>query len=345
MKKIINYASLLLLFCLPAMAQNTASASGNWDDCATWGNPTATGIMQNATDTKTINTGINVTQNVAWSTKTVDFGTGNGSISFADNTKSIDFVTDGGNDKACGPVITALTCASAVKTGTLTMGTVASNVSVKVPYTGGNGLAYPAGTGIASTGVTGLTATLAAGTLTSSTGDLTFSITGTPGGTGTTATFAVTFGGQSCSFSVAVAAGPAIITGPVTGGSRSVMGTYLPSKNTGYMYGFDGLPIQCLRNTTTTVTYGANNGGSYPAKTMSPGYGLTMSTPGGTLNPAGGTITITASGVAVAATQIITASWSVDVPFNFTVAGKDIPFSVKIGVSAGGIAANWCPEH
>lgn len=107
MKKItlLSLFGLLLTF-IPTMAQNTASVSGNWDDCATWGNPTTTGIIQNETDTKTINTGINVVQNTAWSTKTVDFGTGNGSISFADNAKSIDFVADGGSDKSCTPPCT-----------------------------------------------------------------------------------------------------------------------------------------------------------------------------------------------------------------------------------------------
>jgi hypothetical protein len=34
-------------------AQNTASTSGNWDNCTTWGNPAS--IIQNITDTKTIN--------------------------------------------------------------------------------------------------------------------------------------------------------------------------------------------------------------------------------------------------------------------------------------------------
>lgn len=89
-----------------AFAQNTASVSGNWDNCSTWGNPSS--IFQNNTDTKTINTGISVTQNTTWSTNNVNFGTGNGSISFADNTKSIDFVTDLGPDKSCciAPVIT-----------------------------------------------------------------------------------------------------------------------------------------------------------------------------------------------------------------------------------------------
>ncbi|WP_296142811.1 hypothetical protein [uncultured Flavobacterium sp.] len=108
MKKTINCAAFFgLLFSFAGLnAQNTATTSGNWDNCTTWGNPSS--IIQNQTDTKTINTGINVIQNTTWSTKTIDFSTGNGSVSFTDNTKSIDFVTDLGPDKSCciAPTIT-----------------------------------------------------------------------------------------------------------------------------------------------------------------------------------------------------------------------------------------------
>jgi hypothetical protein len=98
--------------------------------------------------------------------------------------------------------VSALTCGSAVVSSTATVNTVFSG-SATVPYTGGNGAAYTAGTAISSTGVTGLTATLAAGTLVSGAGNLTYAIAGTPTSTGT-ASFAITFGGQTCSFSVTV---------------------------------------------------------------------------------------------------------------------------------------------
>lgn len=112
MNKVIKYSIFLaLLISLSTAAQNTASISGNWDDCTTWGTPAT--LFNNTTDTKTINTSVNVTQNTAWSTNNVNFGTGNGSISFADNAKSIDFVTDAGNDKTCvcptAPVVTNIT--------------------------------------------------------------------------------------------------------------------------------------------------------------------------------------------------------------------------------------------
>jgi uncharacterized protein (TIGR02145 family) len=98
----------------------------------------------------------------------------------------------------------ALNCGGATLTGNLFNGSVASGVSVLVPYTAGNGGSYAAQT-ISSTGVVGLTATLAAGTLANGAGSLTYTITGTPTTSGT-ASFAITVGGQSCSFTVSVGA-------------------------------------------------------------------------------------------------------------------------------------------
>jgi uncharacterized protein (TIGR02145 family) len=98
----------------------------------------------------------------------------------------------------------ALNCGSATLTGNLYNGSVASGVSASVPYTAGNGGSYAAQT-ISSTGVVGLTATLGAGTLANGAGSLTYTITGTPTTSGT-ASFAITVGGQSCSFTVSVAA-------------------------------------------------------------------------------------------------------------------------------------------
>jgi hypothetical protein len=100
--------------------------------------------------------------------------------------------------------ITALSCSSATFSATPTASSAFTGTAT-VPYTGGNGAPYSAGSAIASTGVTGLTATLSAGTLASGAGSVTFAITGTPSAAGTAA-FAVTVGGQSCSFSITVSA-------------------------------------------------------------------------------------------------------------------------------------------
>ncbi len=100
--------------------------------------------------------------------------------------------------------LTTIDCAGGTTTGTLTSGTAANGVSTAISYTGGNAGTYSAQT-VASTGVTGLTASLVADTLANGNGTITYTITGTPASAGT-ASFAITLGGQSCSFTVNVAA-------------------------------------------------------------------------------------------------------------------------------------------
>ncbi|MFZ4545175.1 MAG: hypothetical protein ACOYOA_14070 [Saprospiraceae bacterium] len=76
------------------------------------------------------------------------------------------------------------------------------NGPLTISYTGGNQGGYTAQT-IISTGVIGLTANLNAGTIVSGTGNLVFTISGTPNTSGI-AVFAVSVGGQSCSFTMEV---------------------------------------------------------------------------------------------------------------------------------------------
>ncbi|MDJ1500122.1 DUF3500 domain-containing protein [Xanthocytophaga agilis] len=101
--------------------------------------------------------------------------------------------------------VSALTCSSAIFSTTTAISGSSYTGTATVPYTGGNSVAYAAGDAIASTGVTGLTATLQAGMLSSS-GNLVYTIAGTPASSGT-ASFAIAFGGQSCSLSLSVGAG------------------------------------------------------------------------------------------------------------------------------------------
>lgn len=96
----------------------------------------------------------------------------------------------------------ALNCGSTTFSGSAVSGTAYTGTAT-VPYTGGNGVAYSAGSAIASSGVTGLNAILQAGTLASGSGNLTYSVSGTPSGTGT-ATFALSFGGQTCNLALTV---------------------------------------------------------------------------------------------------------------------------------------------
>jgi len=137
MKKIIQFGFLLLLVSLSVSAQNTATVSGDWDSCATWGNPAS--IFNVVTDTKTISNGINVVQNTTWGAKAVDFGTGNGSISFASSANSIDFVTDAGGDKNCVPCSTAPVISGVTVTATSAMtGITSKNTKIAFNLTGTN---------------------------------------------------------------------------------------------------------------------------------------------------------------------------------------------------------------
>lgn len=111
--------------------------------------------------------------------------------------------------------VAALSCGSAVFSTTAASGSTYTG-TVLVPYTGGNAATYAAGSATASTGVTGLNATLQAGTL-GSTGNLTFVITGTPSAAGT-ATFPLSFGGQTCSLALTVS------SGSTSGGAATITG-------------------------------------------------------------------------------------------------------------------------
>jgi YHYH protein len=106
--------------------------------------------------------------------------------------------------------ITSLSCGSGSFSTVATIN-IAYSATATIPYSGGNGVAYNAGTTINSTGVTGLTATLQAGTLANGTGNLSFSVSGTPSSSGT-ASFAISFAGNSCSLSLTVnpAGGPVL---------------------------------------------------------------------------------------------------------------------------------------
>jgi len=110
----------------------------------------------------------------------------------------------------CGPpamgTIAALDCEGATQNGTLISGVAAGGVSSVVSYTGSNGGTYNGQT-VTSAGVTGLTASLPAGTFTSGSGSLTYTITGTPLTTGT-ASFFLSIGGQSCELTRTVSPPP-----------------------------------------------------------------------------------------------------------------------------------------
>ncbi|PZR40715.1 MAG: hypothetical protein DI538_03285 [Azospira oryzae] len=98
--------------------------------------------------------------------------------------------------------VETLLCSSTTFSATATVN-VTYSATATIPYTGGNGIAYTDGAAISSSGVTGLTATLAAGVLAEGAGNLTYTIAGTPASSGT-ASFALSFGGQSCTLELVV---------------------------------------------------------------------------------------------------------------------------------------------
>jgi glycosidase len=101
--------------------------------------------------------------------------------------------------------IGTLDCATAFVAENATTGAAYSN-SITVSYSGGNGVTYAAGNPVPSTGVTGLTATLQSGTLANFSGKFAFLITGTASAVGT-ASFAISFGNQSCTINLPVIKG------------------------------------------------------------------------------------------------------------------------------------------
>ncbi|MFN5346270.1 MAG: FISUMP domain-containing protein [Bacteroidota bacterium] len=101
--------------------------------------------------------------------------------------------------------ITALNCSSTTNNGTLTSGEATNSVSSILTYTGGNGGTH-SGQVVGSTGVSGLTASLAAGVFATGSGNLTYTITGTPSAAGI-ASFALNIGGQTCILNRTVNAG------------------------------------------------------------------------------------------------------------------------------------------
>ncbi len=194
----------------------------------------------------------------------------------------------GGGTTPVTASITALNCPT-VSFNAVATANVAYAATATVPYTGGNAVAYLAGSSVVSTGVTGLTATLVAGTLANGTGNLSFTVAGTPSAAGT-ANFPVTFGGQTCSFALTVnAAGPTLPTiSALACGSGSFSST---------------ATVAVAYTATATVPYNGGNGIAYSAGTTiaSTGVtGLTATLMAGTLASGTGNLSYSVSGTPTA---------------------------------------------
>jgi hypothetical protein len=208
-----------------------------------------------------------------------------GLVIYNTTTNCLNFYIGSGWNEVCGTtslpsgLIGGLNCGSATSNGSLTEGLAAGGVSSEIPYTSGNGGTHNGQTAT-STGVTGLTASLSPGTFANGAGVLIYTITGTPSASGT-ASFALTIGGQSCSFTITVqvnlvalypansvfcASGPTAIvdvTNPTTGKTwmdRNLGASQVASSSTDaaaygdlYQWGRRSDGHQC-RNSATTGT-------------------------------------------------------------------------------------------
>jgi hypothetical protein len=229
----------------------------------------------------------------------------------------------------CTPPLAALTglnCAGATTIGTLTSGSPANGVSTLVSYTGGNSGTYTAQS-VSSTGVTGLTASLAAGTLASGNGSVTYTISGTPAASGT-ASFAISLGGQNCSFNVTVSAPLAVLTTLNCTGATTT-GTLT-----------SGSPANGV---STLVSYTGGNSGTYTAQSVSSTgvTGLTASLSAGTLANGNGSLNYTISG---------TPATNGTASFAISLGGQSCTFNVVIGnqgsaIGNGTSTTNWPTEN
>jgi hypothetical protein len=226
------------------------------------------------------------------------------------------------NTVPVNPTVTAINCVSAATTA----GTVntAYSGNATVPYTGGNGVVYTIGTAIQSTSVTGLTATLQPGNLANGNGSITYSISGTPTSAGT-ASFAISFGGQSCTLNITINDGMPLMPQIQTLDCANAI-----------------ISPQAIINTaftgTTTIAYTGGNGAAYPFAgplVASTGVtGLTASIQPGTLTTGNGNLVLAITGTPTATG---TASFAIDFGgvacvFNVNVGsvGNAVPFDYKI---------------
>lgn len=179
--------------------------------------------------------------------------------------------------------VAILDCNSVKFPNVLTIGVQVTNITITIPYTGGNGGAYSAFS-VISTGVVGLTATANASNVTNGNGNLVLTINGTPTSTGT-ANFLVNFGGQSCSFTAIVNSLSSLATISTLNCSNSIINGTL-------VYGTNST------NILLSVPYTGGNGGAYSALSInSTGVtGLTATANIGNVANGSGNIVFTING-------------------------------------------------
>jgi len=212
---------------------------------------------------------------------TIIYDSTNDCVRFYKKTRNWSKCVDGGTVSPETGSITSLNCAGANNGGTLTSGIAASGVSSTISYNGGNGGNHNGQTAISS-GVTGLTATLSAGNFNTGSGTLTYTITGTPNGSGV-ASFSINIGGQSCTLTRDVVTGAGTIESLNCAGANHI-GTL---KNT--------VPASGV---SSTISYNGGNGGAYGAQSVNSSgvTGLTATLSAGNFNTGSGSLIYTITG-------------------------------------------------
>jgi uncharacterized protein (TIGR02145 family) len=166
-----------------------------------------------------------------------------------------------------GATVTSLNCSSATFSGTFTNGTIAGidpinmtiadNILITIPYTGGNGANYSA-ISISSTGVTGLTATASPDSVNNGDGNLVLTVNGEPTNFGN-ANFLLNFGGQSCTVSAKVNKKEQAVVSILACGNATKTGRIKMGVN--------------AVNIPLSIPYNGGNGGTYKAINIS-SYGI-----------------------------------------------------------------------
>jgi hypothetical protein len=179
-------------------------------------------------------------------------------------------------------IVTTLSCSNANNNGSLVAYSLSNGVSATIPYSGGNGGTYSSQSS-SSTGVTGLTANLSSGTLNIGSGNITYTITGTPSSSGT-ASFAISIGGQTCNFTFPVYLPEGTIS-MLNCGTSTLSGTLIPGN--------------AANGVSISIPFNGGNGGTYVSQSISSTgiTGLTASLPPGTFSIGSGSLTFTITGI------------------------------------------------
>ena len=213
--------------------------------------------------------------------------------------------------------ISNLACASALNSGNLVATLPSNGVSTAIPYTTVSGGTY-IGQSITSTGVTGLTATLSAGSFAPVSGNLNFSITGTPAGSGT-ASFAISIGGQTCTFTRVV--------NPL--GTISGLNCGAATNNGALIVG------AAASNVNSVIPYTGGNGSAHVGQiiTSTGVTGLTATLAPGNFANGNGTLTYTITG---------TPSAIGNATFALSIGGQTCTFSRAVTSLVGTISSLNC---